>query len=106
MEAVRGWVWIFSGIAQLNKIRKKENGKNVVWFYPERALQKAISKSTVEAAIVSANKKQGQSSRAKEVCYVSPRTQSSVQSKEEPPAHRVFVFGSWKDDNGFGNILK
>ena len=25
------------------KIRKKENSNNIVWFYPQRALQKAIS---------------------------------------------------------------
>ena len=50
-------------------------------------------------------------SQAKEVFYASPRTCSSAQSKEEPPAHfekRVclFVFGSLKGDNGFENILK
>ena len=33
---------------------------NIVWFYPERALQKAISKSTVKTVIALANKKQGQ----------------------------------------------
>jgi len=44
-------------------MRKKENGNNdnIVWFYPERALQKAISKSTVKTVIALANKKQGQS---------------------------------------------
>jgi len=44
-------------------MRKKENSNNnnVVWFYPERALQKAISKSTVKTVIALANKKQGQS---------------------------------------------
>ena len=40
-------------IAKLNKIRKKENSNNIVWFYPERALLKAISKSTVKEQITS-----------------------------------------------------
>jgi len=73
----------------LNKIRKQRNSNNnnFVWFYLERTLQKAISKSTVKTVIGLAYKKQGQSSRAKEVFYASPRTCSSAQSKEEPPAH-------------------
>ena len=33
----------------------------MVCFYPERALQKAISKSTVRTVIALANRKQGQS---------------------------------------------
>ena len=49
-------------------------------------------------------------SPAKEVFYASPRTSSSAQSKEEPPAHFekrfFFVFGSWKGDSSFENILK
>ena len=49
-------------------------------------------------------------SRAKEVSYASPRICSSVQNKEEPPAHYkktlLFVFNSSKGDNGFENILK
>jgi len=45
----------------LNKIRKKENSNNIVWFYPERALRKAILYSTVKTVIALANKKQGQS---------------------------------------------
>ena len=49
----------FPWIAELNKIRKKENSNNIVWFYPERALQKAIWKSTVKTVIALANK-QGQ----------------------------------------------
>ena len=27
------------------KKKKEKNGNNIVWFYPERALEKAISKS-------------------------------------------------------------
>ena len=68
-------------------MKKKEysNNNNIVWFNPGRALQKAISKSTVKTVIALANKKQGQSfSRATEVFYASPRTCSSAQSKEEP----------------------
>ena len=42
-------------------------------------------------------------SRAKEVFYASPRIFSSVQNKEEPPAHfkktLLFVFNSSKSDN-------
>jgi len=81
----------------LSKIRKKENSNNnnIVWFYPERALQKAISRSTVKTVIALANKKHGQSSQAKQAFYASPRTCSSAQSKEEPPAHfekRVCLF--------------
>ena len=44
--------------------------------------------------------------------YASPRTCSLAQSNEEPPAHlkkkktRWFVFGSWKGDNSFENMLK
>jgi len=64
-------------------MRKKvnSNDNNIVWFYLERALQKAISKSTVQTVIALANKKQGQSfSRATEAFYASPRTCSSAQS--------------------------
>ena len=47
------------------------------------------------------------SSRAKEVFYASPRIFSSVQNKEEPPAHfkktLLFVFNSSKGDHGFEN---
>ena len=44
------------------KIRKKkENSSKIVCFYPECALQKAITKSTVRTVIALANKKQGQS---------------------------------------------
>ena len=50
----------FPWIAKLNKIWKKEN---IVWFYPEHALQKVISKSTVKTVIAIANKKQGQSNK-------------------------------------------
>ena len=46
------------------KIRKKENSNNIVWFCPERALQKVISKSTVKTIIALANKKQGQIKRS------------------------------------------
>ena len=49
-------------------------------------------------------------SRAKEVFCASSRTCSSVQNKEEHPAHYkkmlLFVFNSSKGDNGFQNILK
>ena len=43
------------------KIRKNENSYNLVCFYPGRAPQKAISKSTVRTFIASANRKHGQS---------------------------------------------
>ena len=43
------------------KIRKNENSYNLVCFYPGRAPQKAISKSTVGTFIALANRKQGQS---------------------------------------------
>ena len=43
------------------KIRKKENSYNLVCFYPGRAPQKAISKSTIRTVIASANRKHGQS---------------------------------------------
>ena len=43
------------------KIRKNENNYNLVCFYPERAPQKAISKSTLGTFIASANRKHGQS---------------------------------------------
>ena len=47
---------------KLNKNQKKENSNNIVCFYPERALQKAISlKSTVRTVSALANRKQGQS---------------------------------------------
>ena len=42
------------------KIRKKENSYNLVCFYPGRAPQKAISKSTIRTVIVLANRKHGQ----------------------------------------------
>ena len=46
----------------MNKNQKKENSNNIVCFYPERALQKAISlKSTVRTVSALANRKQGQS---------------------------------------------
>ena len=45
----------------MNKNKKKEDGNNIVCFYPERALQKAISKSNVRTVIALANRKQGQS---------------------------------------------
>ena len=41
------------------KIIKKENSNNIFCFYPERAPQKAISKSTVRTVIALANKRQG-----------------------------------------------
>ena len=43
------------------KIRRNENSYNLVCFYPGRAPQKAISKSTVRNFIASANRKHGQS---------------------------------------------
>ena len=43
------------------KIRKKENSYNLVCFYPGRAPQKAISKSTIRTVIALANRKHGQS---------------------------------------------
>ena len=43
------------------KIRKNQNSYNLVCFYPGRAPQKAISKSTVRTFIASANRKHGQS---------------------------------------------
>ena len=43
------------------KIRKNENSYNLVCFYPGRARQKAISKSTFRTFIASANRKHGQS---------------------------------------------
>ena len=43
------------------KIRKNENSYNLVCFYPGRAPQKAISKSTLGTFIALANRKQGQS---------------------------------------------
>ena len=47
---------------KMNKNQKKENSNNIVCFYPERALQKAISlKSTVRTVSALANRKQGQS---------------------------------------------
>ena len=72
------WVWYrFSSAIQrgiplsdngfsLNRIteqksEKKENGNNIVCFYPERALKEAISKSTVRTVFALANRKQGQS---------------------------------------------
>ena len=49
-------------------------------------------------------------SRTKEVFYASSRTCSLAQSKEEPSGSLwktlLFVFGSWKGDNGFENIFK
>ena len=45
----------FSWIAKLNKLlekKKKKNSNNIVWFYPEHALQKAISNSTVKTVIL------------------------------------------------------
>ena len=42
-------------------MRKKENSNNIVCFYPERAPQKAISKSIVRTVTALANRKQGQS---------------------------------------------
>ena len=35
----------------MNKKKKRKNSNNIVCFYPERALQKAISKSTVGTVI-------------------------------------------------------
>ena len=43
------------------KVQKKKTSNNIVCFYPERALQKAVSKSTVRTVIALANRKQGQS---------------------------------------------
>ena len=43
------------------KKKRKENSSSIVWVYPERELQKAISNSTVKTAILSANEEQGQS---------------------------------------------
>ena len=43
------------------KIRKNENSYNLVCFYPGRAPQKAISKSTIRTVIALANRKHGQS---------------------------------------------
>ena len=45
------------------KIRKDENSYNLVCFYPGRAPQKAISKSTVRTFIALASRKHGQSYR-------------------------------------------
>ena len=39
------------------KIRKKENSYNLVCFYPGRAPQKAISKSTIRTVIALANRR-------------------------------------------------
>ena len=44
------------------KIRKNENSYNLVCFYPGRARQKAISKSTFRTFIASANRKHGHES--------------------------------------------
>ena len=41
--------------------KEKENVNNIVCFYPEHALRKAISKSTVRTVFALANRKQGQS---------------------------------------------
>ena len=45
----------------LSEKKKKEKSNNIACFYPEYALQKAISKSTVRTVIALANRKQGQS---------------------------------------------
>ena len=52
--------WIFLESHNWIKIRKKENNNNIICLYPERTLQKAISKSTVRTVIVFAHRKQGQ----------------------------------------------
>jgi len=93
----------------LNNIRKKENGNIIVWFYPERAPQKAISKSTVKTVIALANKKQGQlykASRCREQKRLfMPLQELVVQLKARKNLQltlkNAFVFGSWKGDNGF-----
>ena len=53
--------WIFLESHNWIKIRRKENSNNIVCFYPKRAPQKAISKSTVRTVIALANRKRGQS---------------------------------------------
>ena len=42
----------------------------MVWFYPECAQQKAISKSTVKTVIALAKKKQSYTVKVKVSCYV------------------------------------
>ena len=49
------------GLSANEKEETFASNDNVVCFYPERALQKAISKSTVRTVIALANRKQGQS---------------------------------------------
>ena len=53
------------------KIRKKENSYNLVCFYPGRAPQKAISKSTVGTVIALANGKHGQSFKSSTTLFFS-----------------------------------
>ena len=53
--------WIFLESHNRIKIRKKEHRNNIICFHPERAPQKAISKSSVRTVIALANRKQGQS---------------------------------------------
>ena len=97
-------------------MRNKENSNNnnFVWFYPERALQKASSKSTVKTVIALASK-QGRSykvSRFRErQRFFMPLPKLVVQLKAKKNLRltlkNAFVFvGSKKGDNGFENILK